>query len=514
MSRNVAPFSHRLRARLREALSGPHLLAFIPAITLGAFWIGGEGALTIVALLTPILFALVGGIEGGAKRPVHLVDLSLAVPREELEYLVENNMQAAAQKACRSVCYLAEIDDARALSARHGQSAADQILRRCGERLQSTLRDADIIRRAGEHRFLIQLDPVRHLTLDTAIKLASRFQAALEEPLSIDGTKVYCSSTIGFCISTRSPDDTARGLISAADIALAEAQRSGAGSVRSYSSEMKEEMSVRQVFAEEVTRAVDEGEFEPWFQPQVSTDTGRITGFEALARWIHPQKGLIPPVEFLPTVEHLGKIERLGELMLSKALAALRKWDEAGFDIPAVAVNFSDAELRNPRLVDRIKWELDRFELAPERLTVEVLESVVASSPDDITARNINALAELGCGIDLDDFGTGQASISAVRRFSVGRLKIDRSFVMKADRDPDQQRLIGAILSMAEQLGLATVAEGVETRGEHALLAQLGCDHVQGFGIARPMSASDTIDWIADYNRRLTAAPTIGRAAG
>lgn len=514
MHRNAAPFSHRLRTKLREALSGPHLLAFLPAVTLGAFWLGGEGALTVVALVTPLLFAIVGGIDGTGRKPVHLVDLSLATPFEELEHLVETTMQMAAQRACRTICYMIEIDDARALSARHGQSASETILRRCGERLQSTLRNDDIIRRTGDHRFLIMLEPVRHLTLDTAIKLGTRFQAALEEPLSVDGTKVYCSATIGFCISSRSPDDSAAALISAADMALAEAQRNGAGSIRSYSSEMKEEMSVRQVFADEVTRAVDEGQFEPWFQPQVSTDTGRITGFEALARWIHPQKGLIPPVEFLPTVEHLGKIERLGEMMLSKALNALRKWDEAGFDIPTVAVNFSDAELRNPRLVDRIKWELDRFELTPERLTVEVLESVVASSPDDITARNINALADLGCGIDLDDFGTGQASISAVRRFSVGRLKIDRSFVMKADRDPDQQRLIGAILTMAEQLGLATVAEGVETRGEHALLAQLGCDHVQGFGIARPMSADDTIDWIADYNRRLTATPTIGRAAG
>jgi EAL domain-containing protein (putative c-di-GMP-specific phosphodiesterase class I) len=130
-----------------------------------------------------------------------------------------------------------------------------------------------------------------------------------------------------------------------------------------------------------------------------------------------------------------------------------------------------------------------------------------------MVTRNIAGLVELGCRIDLDDFGTGQASIAAIRRFSVSRIKIDRSFVSKADSDPEQQKLIGAILSMAEQLDLETLAEGVETVGEHALLAQLGCHHVQGFGIARPMPFEQTIDWVRAHRTKLRAAPRIGRGA-
>ena len=144
---------------------------------------------------------------------------------------------------------------------------------------------------------------------------------------------------------------------------------------------------------------------------------------------------------------------------------------------------------------------------------MEILETVVATSPDDVVARNIAGLARLGCGIDLDDFGTGYSSISAIRRFAVQRLKIDRSFVMKVDRDGEQQRMVSAILVMAERLGLDTLAEGVETAGEHAMLAQLGCGHVQGFGIARPMPADQTADWIRAHEATISAPPRIGRDA-
>ncbi|NNK16978.1 MAG: EAL domain-containing protein, partial [Sulfitobacter sp.] len=204
-----------------------------------------------------------------------------------------------------------------------------------------------------------------------------------------------------------------------------------------------------------------------------------------------------------------GQLERLAEVMIYHSFAALKAWDAAGVDVPQVGVNFAGSELSNPKLLEKIKWELDRFELSPNRLAVEVLETVVAGAPDDMITLNINALGKLGCRIDLDDFGTGHASIASIRRFSVSRIKIDRSFVMKADRDPEQQRMISAILTMAERLQLETLAEGVETVGEHVLLAQLGCDHVQGFGIGRPMPFEQTLDWIDRHTTKLEDVPRI-----
>ena len=233
-----------------------------------------------------------------------------------------------------------------------------------------------------------------------------------------------------------------------------------------------------------------------------------------MARWNHAERGLVSPAEFLPAVEQAGLLARLGERMLHHALTSLKTWDRAGFEVPTIGVNFSPDELRNPKLVDKVRWELDKFEVKPERLAIEILESVVATSDDDAVTRNISALAELGCGIDLDDFGTGHASISSIRRFSVNRIKIDRSFVMKVDEDPEQQRMIAAILMMAERLDLETLAEGVETVGEHTILSQLGCDHVQGFGIARPMPFDQTLSWLERHNQKLTETATISRNTG
>jgi EAL domain-containing protein (putative c-di-GMP-specific phosphodiesterase class I) len=223
---------------------------------------------------------------------------------------------------------------------------------------------------------------------------------------------------------------------------------------------------------------------------------------------------MISPADFLPAIEQAGMLERLADVMLYHTLTALKAWDAAGIIVPQVGVNFSGVELNNPKIVEKVKWELDRFDLAPDRLSIEILETVIAGAPDDMITRNINGLVAMGCRVDLDDFGTGHASISSIRRFAVTRIKIDRSFVIKADRDPEQQRMISAILTMAERLNLETLAEGVETVGEHALLAQLGCDHVQGFGIGKPMPFHETLDWIAKHEAKLQDTPQIpqGRA--
>lgn len=188
-------------------------------------------------------------------------------------------------------------------------------------------------------------------------------------------------------------------------------------------------------------------------------------------------------------------------------------WDRDELNIPSVSVNFSTHELRNPKLCEKIRWELDRFDTKPDRLCVEILEDVIADPKDDVVSRNIRALSELGCKIDLDDFGTGHASIASIRRFAVQRIKIDASFVARVDRDHDQQNMVAAVLTMAERLDLDTIAEGVETVGEHAMLAQLGCGHVQGFSVGRPMPAGETQAWIRKHRNKLVEPPRLGRKA-
>lgn len=500
--------------RLAAWLRKPELMVFLPAITLAAFWIGGERMLLMVALGMPLVFLMAGAFRFHEPPPPALVEgFNGLAFRPQIIALLDRILQDAPVTGRNTACLVLQFDEVDLLLDRHGRAAQTEMIARSAERICAALREGDVVARLEGGGLAVALAPQRRLDLEGMVQLAARLQAAIAPPISIDAARHYVSCSIGFCLGAQLPDALGAGLLDAAQVAADEALRNGPGAIRGFSSEMPRKRADRDALRHVLEAALDSGEIRAHFQPQISTDTGTVSGFEALARWHHPERGIVPPAEFLGALEDAGLSERLGETMLFEALSALTRWDRAGEWVPAVAVNFSAAELRNPRLVERIQWELDRFGLPPERLTIEVLETVVAGTENDMIVRNIAALARLGCGIDLDDFGTGHAGITNIRRFSVRRLKIDRSFVTRVDEDREQQKIVSAILSLAEQLGMATLAEGVETQGEHAMLAQLGCGHVQGFGIGRPMPFEQTLAWMADHRARHPAPPRIGHRA-
>ncbi|MFT4149195.1 MAG: bifunctional diguanylate cyclase/phosphodiesterase [Paracoccaceae bacterium] len=477
-------------------------LVFLPAATLAAFWTGGERALILTALAAPLVLATARGLTQRRHDPAGGDPLALHPRIAEVMDAVLLDAPATGQS---TACLVVQFDEAAELLDRHGRAAQTEVLARCADRICGALRQGDTVARLEGGGFALALAPVRRLDLESALQLAARIQSAITPAISVDGARLYVTCSIGFCLAAQLPQPSGRRLLDAAQIAADEALRNGPGAIRSFSPDMARHRADREAFRDELEVALDEGQIRAWFQPQVSTDTGAITGFEALARWQHPVRGLIPPADFLPAIEDAGLSERLAEVMLFNALSALARWDAAGLQVPAVAVNFSAAELRNPRLAEKIRWELDRFDLAPGRLSAEILETVMADTDNDVIVSNIAGLAAMGCGIDLDDFGTGHSSMLNLRRFSVRRIKIDRSFVTRLDEDKAQQDMVAAILSLAERLGIEALAEGVETPGEHAVLAQLGCQHVQGFGIARPMPPEETADWITRHRARLTA---------
>ena len=510
----MAGFSkYVIHEKIRAIIYGPQALAFIPAITLGCFWLGGEVALLVSALVIPVIIAIIGAPTTTTKTGMPEISSSLDL-HERIETALDHVLHTSPKSGYTTAALVVELDDRSAIQDRLGHKAFGEILQKCLERLGGVLRESDVISRLDSATFAIALGPVRRADLETLIQMSTRLQTAISEPVSLNATTVYISCSVGFCLANRAPKPNGEAMLEAARIALNAAQTNGPGAIRAYSAEMQHEAIERHALIEDVEIALEEGQIEPWFQPQISTDTGKITGFEALARWNHPNRGMISPADFLPAIEQAGLSERLGEVILYQSLKCLKKWDQQGYLVPTVGVNFSSVELQNPKLVDKIRWELDRFNLGAERLAVEILETVVAKTDDDIITRNIADLATLGCAIDLDDFGTGHASIANIRRFAVGRIKIDRSFVMKVDTDPEQQRMVSAILTMAEQLDLETLGEGVETVGEHAMLAQLGCGHIQGFGLARPMPFEDTQQWIDSHNQKLAKTPKIGRHTG
>ncbi len=479
-------------------------MMFLPALTLVAYWLGGERALTTMAIGLPLVLLTARSLQPappGARRD------GLVTPAVMVAAL-DRVLADAPETGKTTGSFVLRIDDAGALPDRMDRPAHAELHARIAERVCDALRQGDVVARLDRNEIAVALGPVNRLELESALQLAARLQMAVTPPVPINGDRIYVTCSIGFCLAAQFTDGvpvTGRRLLEAARTAADVALRHGPSAIRAYAPDMAGSRADRDALRGELETALEDGQIRAWFQPQISTDTGAITGFEALVRWQHPVRGLIPPAEFLPAIEEAGLSERLAEVMLFNGLSALSNWDHAGLNVPTVAVNFSADELRNPRLAERIRWELDRFDLSPERLSVEILESVMADTDNDVIVANITALAKMGCGVDLDDFGTGPSSMVSLRRFSVRRIKIDRSFVTRLDEDRSQQDMVAAILSMAERLGIEALAEGVETPGEHAILAQLGCQHVQGFGVARPMPLEDTTDWITRHRSRVTA---------
>ena len=493
---------HHLRAHIRRLPTmmrfAPGLILAGPLLSLAAYLVAGEQGLIVGVLLLSLLAVAASSV---LMRPA---EGTVAATCSRAQFLADLDrfLMASDVGGQGTGCIVLQFDDTATLLDRHGRATQTDVIRRIADRLSGALRAGDSILPLDGGGYAVALAPSRRMDLETVVQIASRLQASAAEPIAIGERRFLLSCSAGLCLGSRIGRPTAAALLDAAQVAADEARRNGPGALRAYAPGMARKHADRDAHRAELEVALDEGQIRAWFQPQISADSGEITGFEALARWHHPDRGLMAPQDFLPGIAEAGLSERLSEVMLFNTLVAIARWDKAGLRVPSVGVNFSADELRNPRLADKLKWELDRFDLSPDRLSIEVLETVMTTGDADVAVRNITALARLGCRIDLDDFGTGHTSIANIRRFTVHRLKIDRSFIARIDEDREQQRIVAAVLSMAERLGLDTLAEGVETSGEYTLLAQLGCGHVQGFGIARPMPFEQTMDWIVAHNAR------------
>ncbi|MGI9394575.1 MAG: putative bifunctional diguanylate cyclase/phosphodiesterase [Boseongicola sp.] len=495
--------AYALRKALYWLVSGYRPMALLPSVILGSFWIGGVQAMIVIAAVSPaasIVISLVFARRGADNQAIDsATGLGLV---ENAENWLETKLLTAKSPTHNIALMAISIDDLDSLEDRIGVPMHETILSELAERLGGLIRQGDMIGRGSHTDFLICLADIRPPESENMLHLARRLQAMLDAPFHHGSIRVYCTISIGIARARQLKVLSPLGMIRAAERANSSARLAGPGSIRIFQSDCGQSPRTDHNLGNQISPALENGEIVGWYQPQISTDTGAISGFEALARWEHPERGLISPATFLTLIERSGLSQRLAEVILTHALSALRAWDKASLGVPTVAVNFSSEELRNPRLVEYLSWEFDRHGIAPHRLGIEVLENVIAESHDDIVAKNLRALADLGCRIDLDDFGTGYTSILNIRRFSVSRIKIDRRLVSRIDADRDQRDLVAALLAMSERLNVETLGEGVETPAEHTMLAQLGCDHIQGFCVARPMPLGDTLTWIRDHHAR------------
>ena len=521
MNRSLQKKNRSIAFGVRHALGRLNLMSFIPLFVILAYWVRIEAVLFVVTFMFPLLLAI-QEITGQTNSD----DGSLPPGTDEIDFLtgvknrqyvlrhLGNFLQSQINTGRETAVLHVDVDRFHTLNERYGMHAGDLLLVEVAQRISDCVRERDLVARINGDDFAVVLYPVKKADFSVMLAIADRVREALSQPFSVDQNTCYLTCSIGLCVAGRAPSNTPESLLASAGMALAEAQRQGGDTTRSFSPKMRRDTQKLQTLSSELVSALENGQIRPYFQPQICTGDGQIIGFEALARWDHPVNGTVLPALFLKAIEDGGFAERLSEVILYHALSALKSWDRAGFRVPSVGVNFSSHDLRNPKLVEKIKWEVDRFDIAPSRISIEVLETVVSDHNEDVITRNIRGLAANGFGIDLDDFGTGHASIANIRRFGVNRIKIDRAFITNIDVDSDQQIMTSTILRMAEGLGIEAIAEGVETVSEQAKLVQMGCRYTQGFGLARPMPFEDTIAWLHKHQEKNSGLSKASKKAG
>jgi EAL domain-containing protein (putative c-di-GMP-specific phosphodiesterase class I) len=355
------------------------------------------------------------------------------------------------------------------------------------------LRKGDTLARLGGDEFAVVQLLQRELGDVSA--LARRLLEMLAKPFLIDGQELHVGASIGIAVHPRDGGD-ADELVRRADLALYRGKREGGGRFRFFEPAMDTEARSRRKLERELRVALDRGEFVLHYQPQLELATGRVAGVEALVRWRHPERGLVPPGEFVPMAEACGLILHLGMWVLGEACRQARAWQDAGLHL-AVAVNLSPAQLRQGGVLHAIDSTLRRYGLPASSLELEITESLLLEEPGSVSDRTLRGLAAREISLALDDFGTGYSSLSLLKRLPVRKIKIDRSFVRDIGLDADQEALVAAIVTLAHTLGKEVVAEGVETEGQLAFLRRLKCDSVQGFLLSRPQDASNLTSFLA-----------------
>jgi diguanylate cyclase (GGDEF)-like protein len=382
---------------------------------------------------------------------------------------------------------LADLDQFKLVNDSMGHQAGDDLLVALAPRLHDAVRPSDTVARLGGDEFLVvceQLDGPHE-----AIRVAERVAQAINQPSVLAAGEHFVSASIGITVAERADADPA-DLLRDADAAMYRAKERGRGRYELFDDLLRRRVLVRLRTENELRRGIDQGELRVVYQPIVELGDGSVAAVEALARWQHPERGLLDPVEFIPVAEDSGLIGPLGDWVLTTACRDVAGWQQRfpRAEPLLMCVNTSPRQLASPAFPARVADTMDRHGLAPGSLALEITESVLleeAHAPVTVLA----SLREYGLRLMLDDFGTGYSSLAYLRRFPLDVLKIDRSFVAGLDRDEHDAAIVAAIVQMARTLGLTVVAEGVERPEQLERLRELGCDRAQGRLLAEPMPA-------------------------
>ncbi|MFF7706110.1 EAL domain-containing protein [Pseudomonas sp. NPDC007930] len=403
---------------------------------------------------------------------------------------LHNALQQAERQKAWVVLMFLDLDRFKPINDSLGHAAGDRMLKDMATRLLACVDEDDTVARMGGDEFTLLLQPraSREQALNRAIHVAEQILGSLVRPFVLEGREFFVTASIGIALSPQDGNELSQ-LMKNADTAMYHAKERGKNNFQFYQTDMNASALERLELESDLRHALEQQEFILYYQPQFSGDGKRLTGAEALLRWNHPRRGLVPPGDFIPVLEELGLVVDVGEWVLLEACRQLKAWHQARVRVPKVSVNISARQFSDGQLGTRIAAILEETALPPACLELELTESILMREVNE-AMQILDSLKRLGLSIAVDDFGTGYSSLNYLKQFPIDVLKIDRSFVDGLPDGEQDAQIARAIVAMAHSLNLAVIAEGVETHDQLGFLREHGCDEVQGYLFGRPMPAS------------------------
>lgn len=409
--------------------------------------------------------------------------------RERLEVALTQS-----ERAARHVCVaFLDLDHFKAINDTLSHRVGDQLLQLIAYRLQNCLREYDTVARLGGDEFTVILQHVK--SRDDASHIASKLLQSIREPFLLEGREFFMTASMGLAVSGAHGTD-AETLLRNADVAMYRAKDSGRNTFEFFGQASGDHAAERFELENDLRRALQRGELRLHFQPQIDSTTNRILCMEALLRWYHPTRGLIPPATFIPIAEEVGLIIPIGEWVLEQACSEAAAWRrDHGWDL-RVAVNLSPRQFHQKDLPEMIARVLEKTGLPADYLEIEITESNAMQNPE-MAIKTLSFLKAMGLRISIDDFGTGYSSLSHLRRFPIDSLKIDQSFVRDIETNENDAAIVSAVIAMAHKLRLTVIAEGVETEQQSKFLRSQQCEQMQGFLFSKPKPVEDLHELMA-----------------